>query len=123
MGRTSTDDQRRNFAEALTMYLARANMRPADLMRALQAEGFPAHQASMSHWTKGQAEPVRHVVYAMELLLNLQPGLLSRHLGYLPTFAVSIAPVDVETALLADDRLTPDQRQLLLATYRTLIGL
>lgn len=123
MGRTSTDDQRRNFAEALTMYLARANMRPADLMRALQAEGFPAHQASMSHWTKGQAEPVRHVVYAMERLLNLQPGLLFRHLGYLPTFAVSIAPVDVETALLADDRLTPDQRQLLLATYRTLIGL
>lgn len=123
MERTSTDEQRRSFAEALAMYLQRANMRPADLMRALQADGFPARQSSVSHWTTGQAEPVRHVVYAMERLLNLQPGLLSRHLGYLPTFAVSIAPVDVETALLADDLLSPDQRQLLLATYRTLIGL
>jgi hypothetical protein len=123
MERTSTDEQRRSFAEALKMYLQRANMRPADLMRALQLEGFPARQASVSQWTTGQVEPVRHVVYAMERLLNLQPGLLSRHLGYLPTFAVSISPVDVETALLADDRLTPDQRQLLLATYRTLIGL
>jgi hypothetical protein len=123
MERTSTDEQRRSFAEALAMYLQRATMRPADLMRALQADGFPARQSSVSHWTTGQAEPVRHVVYAMERLLNLQPGLLSRHLGYLPTFAVSIAPVDVETALLADDLLSPDQRQLLLATYRTLIGL
>lgn len=123
MERTSTDEQRRNFAEALKMYLGRARMRPADLMRAMQAEGFSVRQASVSQWTTGVSEPSRHFVYAMERLLDLQPGLLSRHLGYLPTFAVSIAPVDVETALLADDRLTPDQRQLLLATYRTLIGL
>lgn len=119
----TTDEQRRNFAEALTLYLGRAGMRPADLIRALRDQGFAVHQASMSQWTNGVHEPTRPIVYAIERELDLVPGLLSRNLGYLPITAVDFAVSDVTTALLADHLLSPDQRQLLIATYRTLLGL
>ena len=119
----TTDDQRAKFAEALGMYLRRAQMRPADLTRALRAEGFLIHQAQMSSWCNGAKEPHRAVVIAMERLLDLVPGLLCRHLGYLPTIAADVVVADVESALLADELLTPDQRQVLIATYRALVGL
>jgi hypothetical protein len=119
----TTDDQRAKFAEALGMYLRRSQMRPADLTRALRADGFLVHQAQMSSWCNGTKEPHRAVVITMERLLDLVPGLLCRHLGYLPTFAADVVVTDVETALLSDELLTPDQRQVLIATYRALVGL
>jgi hypothetical protein len=119
----STDEQRAAFAEALAIYLRRADMRPMDLVRALRDAGLPVHQASMSQWCAGQVEPQRRMVVEIERLLHLVPGLLSRYLGYLPLDAVSLAVSDVETALLADERLAPDQRQAMIATYRALLGL
>ena len=119
----TTDEQRAKFAEALEMYLGRAKMTQADLVRKLRAAGLPVHQTSVSQWCAGQTEPQRRMVLEMERQLRLVPGLLSRHLGYLPVDAVALAVSDVETALLTDERLAPDQRQALIATYRALVGL
>jgi hypothetical protein len=119
----TTDEQRAKFAEALEMYLGRAKMSQIDLVRTLRAAGYPVHQTSMSQWCAGQTEPQRRMVFEMERQLHLVSGLLSRHLGYLPVDAVDLAVSDLETAMLADERLKPDQREALVATYRALLRL
>lgn len=50
----------------------------------------------------------------MEQLLGLEPGELSRHLGYLPIGA----PPPVPLAIEADPGLSEDARRILLGTYR-----
>jgi hypothetical protein len=119
----SSDEQRAAFAQALEVYLRRAKMRPMDLVRALNEAGLLVHQPSMSHWMRGDYEPPRLVVVEMERLLDLTPGLLARTLGWLPLAAVAMTVSDVETAILADELLTPEQRDVLLVAYRSLIAL
>lgn len=119
----SSEEQRAAFAQALDAYLRRAKMRPIDLVRALNEAGLAVHQTSVSHWMRGTYEPPRSVVVEMERLLDLTPGLLARTLGWLPLTAVVMNVSDVETAILADELLTPEQRDVLLVAYRSLIAL
>lgn len=119
----TTNEQRRAFGDALEAYMRRADMRSADIIRGLRDQGMTVHQASMTNWLQGAYEPPRAVVMGMERLLDLVPGLLSRYLGWLPVTAVSVTVGDVESAILADERLAPDQRQALIATYRALCGI
>ena len=119
----STNEQRAAFAEALDVYLHRAKMRPVDLVRALRAAGLNVHQPSMTYWLQGVSEPQRTIVVEMERQLELMPGLLARTLGWLPVDAVAMASADVETAIIADDGLAPEQREVLLTAYRAMIAL
>jgi transcriptional regulator with XRE-family HTH domain len=118
----SSEAQRFGFATALRAYAARANLSQEQLRQRLAADGILVGQGTMSKWTLGKATPPNATVEAMEHHLDLVPGVLSRHLGWLPLTAVDLG-TDAETAILADDRLTPDQREVLLATYRALVGI
>lgn len=117
----ASDAQRFSFGTAFRAYLARARMSQEDLRQRLAADGVAVAQATISAWSRGETIPPNATVEAMESHLDLVPGVLSRHLGWLPLSAVDLAP-DVETAILCDELLTPDQREVLLATYRALIG-
>lgn len=55
-------------------------------------------------------------LWLLEEGLRLDPGRLSRHLGFLPIGA-DCPEYDVEDALSADPRLDPDDRHALLTAY------
>ena len=96
-------------------------MSQEELRARLLKDGHAASQTTVSSWCRGGTIPPIASVESIEAHLDLVPGVLSRHLGWLPLSAV--ASTDVETAILMDDVLTPDQREVLLATYRALVGI
>lgn len=67
----------------------------------------------------GKHEPNRRHVQALELVLQLKRGSLSRLLGWLPVDAVPI--ISVTEAIAHDPRLTPQNRQAVLAVYETMV--
>lgn len=69
---------------------------------------------AVAKWVRGDAEPSPLTVFAVEAFLDLQPGELSRHLGYLPVGATA----SVVAAIEADPRLTVEARRVLVAAYR-----
>lgn len=75
-------------------------------------------QSIINNWLQGDRLPSPWRVFDMERALDLQPGSLSRVLGYLPASARSV--VTVEDAIRADATLTARHRDALLAMYRAL---
>ena len=73
-------------------------------------------QSSVSAWTRGGAAPAPETVFEIERLLELPPGHLSQHLGYVP--AGTARSASVPAAIEADPLLEPLHRQALLALYR-----
>jgi transcriptional regulator with XRE-family HTH domain len=57
----------------------------------------------------------------LEQVLNLEPGQLSRLLGYVPTTAEPGTMTSVVAAARADPRLGDSERELLIAVYRELV--
>jgi hypothetical protein len=92
----------------------------ADAMHA--ADVSPREVAEAVGWTadyvlklqRGTRAPNPWGLFAVEDFLGLQPGELSRHLGYVPEGAVGT----VAAALDADTALTSATRRMLLAAYR-----
>ena len=117
----ATDAQRFGFSTALRAYMNRAKVTQEGLRQRLAGDGHAVAASTVSGWMSGSATPPNAVVESMEAHLDLVPGVLSRHLGWLPLTAVDSRP-DTETAILCDDLLSPDQREVLLATYRALVG-
>lgn len=64
-------------------------------------------------WLSGKSEPAPHVVFAVEELLGVAPGDLSRHLGYVP-----VGTTSVTAAIAADQKLSPKDRRILIRLYR-----
>lgn len=111
----STDQQRQAFAEALRRQLVGRSR--DDLARQItKLSGESTSAQAMGHWLTGAAEPTRAKVYALEKVLAMKPGALSRLLGYLPVEAQ--AARTVAQAIESDPALTEDQRKMLLAAYR-----
>lgn len=74
----------------------------------------------LGDWMAGKAEPPHYVVFQLEEILELAPGALARHLGYVP---VSVeAAHDVEDAISRDVLLEPTDRDALVTLYRDLSG-
>lgn len=106
-----TTDQVRTFRVALRA--ARGALTLSDLGAQL---GYKS-PSTTGHWEKdGGAIPVPPVVFAIEELLELDPGELSQHLGYLP-IGTDTAPCTVESALLADPELDELDRDTVLNVY------
>ncbi len=117
----ATEAQRFVFSTALRAYMARANLSQQDLRQLLADDGHAVGQTTLSAWTRGETIPPNDLVECMEHHLDLEPGVLSRHLGWLPISCVDLGP-DTEAAILADALLSPHQREVLLNTYRLFTG-
>lgn len=104
------DSQRRAFGAALDEAM-RTREPPAAITEVALAAGVT--DDAVRRWAKGLNHPPPATVFAIEELLDVPSGDLSRHLGYVPVGAVSVA-----AAIEADDRLSPVGRQIVLAAYR-----
>lgn len=98
-------------------------LRARRLERGLSQEAVGAFvgvdKSMVSRWEAGEkiSEPAQ--VFALEQLLELGPGDLSRLAGYLPLAAVPV--VTVEDAIIQDQQLRPRERQLVLIYRQGLI--
>lgn len=98
----------------------------AALKRHRQGSGFPTQARlgaaldvswhAVGSWEKGIWAPAPEKVFEIERLLDLPPGTLSRHLGYLPLGAQP----SVQAAVDSDPRLDERGKTLLIDMYRTL---
>ena len=104
---------RTRFGQALGAALRSRDMTQKDLADALGGMA----QSAISNWVAGEAVPGHDVVFRAERVLQLPPGYLSRHLGYVPAEHAA-PPSSVEDAVDEDPLLGEVQRQALLALYR-----
>jgi transcriptional regulator with XRE-family HTH domain len=104
----ATQDMRTAFGKALD-----AAMRDADISAPQVASFVGLTADAVRKWMTGVGEPKPLTVFAVEALLGVAPGELSRHLGFVPVDVVSVS-----TAIDADRGLSNEAKRLLLATYR-----
>lgn len=76
-------------------------------------------QSSVSGWINGRYEPAAATVFTVERSLGLEPGGLSRPLGYLPVEPASRS-VSVEGAIAQSPQLDDEEKAALSAMYRVL---
>ena len=108
-------NRRLNFGRVLSDALKARGMKQEDLAGMLGTT-----QSSVSGWINGKYEPVAATVFGAERSLGLDPGSLSRPLGYLPVEPVS-ATVSVESAIAQNTQLDDDEKAALVAMYRVLV--
>jgi transcriptional regulator with XRE-family HTH domain len=117
----SEDDQarkrRKAFGAALGEAIAVRGVTQRELGRLLGG----MTQSAISAWKSGEAEPSTATVFAVERRLELPPGHLSRHLGYLP-ITTDRAASTFEEVVLGDPLLDEVQKRGLLALYREFLG-
>lgn len=102
------------FGRILADALKSRGMKQEDLARSLGTT-----QSSVSGWINGKYEPSAGTVFTIERSLNLDPGLLSRPLGYLPVEPVA-RPISVEGAIAQSTSIDDDAKAALSALYRVL---
>ena len=109
---TSTD-QRKAFGMALEAAMAAAEIHSvAELHRRGILAGMEKTQSSFAHWIRGESEPSRPEVLTLEEICQVEPGQLSRHLGWIPLEAST--DVTVEEAVLADSSISAANKAILL---------
>ena len=113
--REGDGDRRLNFGRLLSSALKARDMKQEELAGMLGTT-----QSSVSGWIHGKYEPVAATVFCVERCLGLDPGSLSRPLGYLPVDPMS-STVDVETAITQSAQLDDDEKAALAAMYRVLV--
>ena len=113
-GRTEGDERRRQFGGLLAGALKARGMTQEDL-----AGELGTTQSSVSGLINGMYEPAAATVFAIERSLGLEPGHLSRPLGYLPLEAAS-GSIGVEAAI-AQSSLEEDEKAAMTAMYRVLV--
>lgn len=113
---TSNDPEvrRRKFGEAL-----RDAMRVKDVTQEELAERIQQSQPAVSGWINGTNAPKTvEIAFEIERALGVDPGSLTVHLGYLPPEALKTV-ASFEGVLLADPALTADEKEMLLAAYKS----
>jgi transcriptional regulator with XRE-family HTH domain len=111
-----SDGSRVRFGRLLADAMKARGMRQGDL-----AGMLGANQSSVSGWINGKYEPAAGTVFTLERCLGVDPGTLSRPLGYLPVDPAQ-RMVSVEAAI-ADSPLLDDEAKAALAgTYRVLVA-
>ncbi len=108
-------DRLLRFGALLAGALRSNGMRQDDLARILGTT-----QSSVSGWINGKYEPAAETVFAIERALGLEPGHLSRPLGYLPAERGN-GPVSVEGAIAENTFLDEEQKAVLVAMYQVLV--
>jgi hypothetical protein len=113
----SSSEQKAAFGEALLAALMAKGLRPPDLIDVVGASTRDNASNLVKNWISGKNEPPRPTVTAIEKFLDLEPGDLSRHLGWLPVGSSEIPTL--EAAVLADSELTGEQRRVLLQLLKS----
>lgn len=115
------DDPQRTFAAALRQALTDEDRKQSWLgTEVARIEGLdsPIAQPQISKYLTGDSTPEPRRVFAIEAALGLNPGTLSRHLGYVPT---EVSPATtVADAAAEDPHLTREQREDLIAVWETM---
>ncbi len=108
------------FPEKLKALLDRRGERGKLSQQAL-ADRLGLTRASVNDWCCGRATPAPDTVFALERVLEIDPGTLSRTLGYLPLSVLEAkAPPTVPEAINRCPRLSDEARRLLLVIYQEL---
>lgn len=107
----------RAFAAALRDAMSSQGVTQTDLAKRLDLRS----QGTISGWINAVAEPPYETVFAIEKVLGVRPGSLSRYLGYLPVSASKVT-VDVERAINEDPFLSKEAKAHLLGAYRLVKG-
>jgi hypothetical protein len=115
----TTDEQRKAFSVALKAAMAAAGVESAaQLHRHALVAGIDKTSSAVGHWTTGYSEPARPEVLILEQICEVEPGHLSRHLGWVP---VGISKdTTIEQMVLADRDLTDANKATLLGLIEML---
>lgn len=107
--------QREDFMRALIWLLNERGLSQRELAVQLGRASY----TPFYRWAEFRAEPQPAEVFAIEKILDVPPGTLSRHLGYLPPEARSSAPPGstFEEAIRSDPELNDLGRRVLRAVY------
>jgi transcriptional regulator with XRE-family HTH domain len=108
------NDGRARFGTLLARALKVRAMKQDDLAGLLGTT-----QSSVSGWVNGKYEPAAATVFAIERTLSMEPGQLSRLLGYLPLEAAS-RPVGVDTTIAESPLLDEEDKAVLIALFELL---
>ena len=111
---TDVAEGRVAFGRLLAEALRSRRMKQEDLARLLGTT-----QSSVSGWINGKYEPAAGTVFTVEQALGIEPGSLSRPLGYLPVEPAA-RPVSVESAITQSPYLDDDAKAALSTLYRVL---
>lgn len=115
----TTAEQRKAFSVALEAAMQSAGIRStADLYRRGTAAGIERTQDTFSTWCRGEVEPTRPDLLIIEAICGVEPGHLSRHLGWVPVGINN--SVTIEQLILADPDLTDANKATLLGLLEQL---
>lgn len=108
--------QRGDFARALTWLMEERSVSQRELASRLGRRSY----GPFYRWFDGSTEPTPDEVFRLERALDVPPGTLSRHLGYLPPEARfrSGESVTFEEFIRDDPSLNDLGRRTLAAVYR-----
>lgn len=112
----AASERRRAFGNALADAMSVRDLTQSGLGKLIGGVSQP----SISAWLSGESKPEADVVFEIERVLELPPGHLSRHLGYLPIEAVKAPPATFEAVVMSDPLLDDPAKRGLLAMYREL---
>jgi transcriptional regulator with XRE-family HTH domain len=114
----ATAAQREVFRRALRQAREDAGLSQRALARAVDVTAGAVWQWERDN---GSTVPRLDLTTRLERVLKLEPGHLSRLLGYLPATAEPGTVTSVVAAARADPRLGDSERELLIAVYRELV--
>lgn len=114
-GHESDGDRRRRFGRLLADAMKVRGMKQEDLAGMLGTT-----QSSVSGWINGKYEPAAETVFTVEQCLGVEPGTLSRPLGYLPVEPVA-RTISIEGAIAQSPLLDDDEKAALVSMYRVLV--
>jgi transcriptional regulator with XRE-family HTH domain len=108
------EERRRAFGEALIEARLARRLTQGELVARLGG----GTSSKVSEWEHGISEPRPHTVFAIEKALEVYPGSLARHLGYVP---LEGAGCTLDAIVSADSTLPDAYRKALVAMYRSVV--
>jgi hypothetical protein len=116
---STTVEQRKAFSVALEAAMQSAGIRSAaDLYRRGLAAGIDRTADTFNKWCRGETEIALTYVVILEQICGVEPGHLSRHLGWVPVEADP--SVTIEQLILAEPDLSAAQKQALLTLLESM---